>query len=68
MFWPDGLSWVSNNRLQGDQLLGHGQVTGSYLLALAVHYQGVLVTLDRRLSSAAVLGGDDAVELIQPLS
>ena len=68
MFWPDGLSWVSNNRLQGDQLLGHGLVTNSYLLALAVDHQGDLVTLDRRFSSAAVLGADHAVELIQPLS
>lgn len=68
MFWPDDLSWVLKNHLQGDQLLGHGQATDSYLVALAVHHQGVLVNLDRRLSSAAVLGGDDTVELIQPLS
>ena len=65
MFWPDDLSWVSNNRVQGDQLLSHSQVTDRYLLALAVHHQGVPVTLNRHLSSAAVLGGDDAVELIQ---
>ena len=68
VFWPDDLSWVSTNSLQGDKLLSHGQVTDSYLLALAVRHQGVLVTLDRRLSSASVPGAGAAVELIQPLS
>ena len=66
VFWPDNLSWGSTNHLRGDQLLSHGQVTDSYLLALALHHRGVLVTLDKRLSAAAVPRGRAAIELIQP--
>jgi hypothetical protein len=34
------------------------------LLALAVHYQGTLVSFDRRLSPRAVRGGEEALQLI----
>ena len=37
-----------------------------FLLALALHHRGVLVTLDKRLTAAAVTGGNAAIELIQP--
>ena len=31
-----------------------------------MHHRGVLVTLDKRLTAAAVPGGNAAIELIQP--
>ena len=68
VFWPDDLSWDSSNHFRGDQLLSHGQVTDTYLLALALHHRGVLVTLDKRLSAAAVPAGSAAIELILPNS
>ena len=37
-----------------------------FLLALALHHRGVLVTLDKRLTAAAVPGRNAAIELIQP--
>ena len=36
-----------------------------FLLALALHQRGVLVTLNKRLTAAAVPGGNAAIELIQ---
>ena len=64
VFWPDDLSWSGNTVIQGDQVLGHGQITDTYLLALAVHHQGRLISLDGRLSAAAVSGGRQALCLI----
>lgn len=63
---PDALSWDSSGVFVGDGLLHHGQITGTYLLALAVHHQGRLVSFDTRLSSKAVCGGSQALQLIDP--
>ena len=49
---------VDNDLIQGDQVLAHGQITDGYLLALAVHHQGLLVTLDSRISTRMVRGGE----------
>ena len=64
VFWPDVLSWDAAGVFVGDGLLHHGQITDTYLLALAVHYQGTLVSFDRRLSPRAVRGGEEALQLI----
>ena len=61
---PDDLSWCDNTVIQGDQVLWHGQITDTYLLALAVHHQGRLVSFDARLSPAAVSGGRQVLCLI----
>ena len=66
VFWPDALSWDSAGVFVGDGLLHHGQITDTYLLALAVHHQGRLVSFDSRLSSKAVCGGSQALQLIDP--
>jgi hypothetical protein len=42
----------------------HAQVTGVYLLALAVHRGGALATFDGRVPSSVVAGGSGSVELI----
>jgi len=46
------------------QILTSGQVTDSYLLALAVAHGGFLATFDHRLSTKAVKGGKGALYLI----
>jgi hypothetical protein len=56
-FWPADLPLVAD---QFTGVVGHRQVTDSYLVALATHHGGRLVTLDRGV--AAVHG--DAVELV----
>lgn len=54
-FWPDEISYTPRV-LAG--AIGHRQVTDSYLAALADHFGGSLVTLDRGL---AALHPDTAV-------
>ena len=66
VFWPDALSWEAAGVFVAEELLHHGQITDAYLLALAVHHRGVLVSFDRRLSPRAVRGGEEALYLIDP--
>ena len=63
-FWPDDISLMDARRIDLQRLLGHGQVTDSYLLALACAHGGQLATLDRRLVADAVVGGAGALRLI----
>ncbi len=64
VFWPDALSWQATGVFEAEALLHHGQITDTYLLGLAVHHQGRLVSFDRRLSLRAVRGGEEALQLI----
>ncbi len=64
VFWPDDISLVGEARIDPAHLLTSGQVTDTYLLALAVVHDGRLATFDRRLSVKAVRGGKDAFHLI----
>ena len=43
-FWADVLSWSTTTAIRGDQFVANGQITDVYLLSLAVHYQGMLVS------------------------
>lgn len=61
-FWPDDVSL--RDGLLPDLALTHGQVTDTYLLALAVAHGGRLATLDRHVPVNAVPGGPAALELI----
>lgn len=45
-FWPDELSLRDPSIFHRKNLLGPRQLTDLYLLALAIHHQGRLVTLD----------------------
>ena len=64
LFWPDDISILDRQKLDPTRLLGSSQVTDSYLLALAHAHSGKLATLDRRLITAAVKGGAEAMHLI----
>jgi hypothetical protein len=45
-------------------MLTTGQITDSYLLALAASKDGMLATLDRRLSTLAVQDGAKSLRII----
>jgi len=43
-FWPDDVSLLDSQRIDSSRLLNSGQVTDSYLLALACAHDGQLAT------------------------
>lgn len=59
-FWPDALSLVQAGTLHPAHVLGHRQLTDAYLLALAVHHRGRLVTLDGGVALEMVQGATPA--------
>ena len=46
-FWPDDVSFLQAVRPSLERFNGHKQVTDCYLLGLALHRKGRLVSLDR---------------------
>ena len=66
VFWPADLSWDAAGVFVVDGPLHHGQITDTYLLGLAVHHLGKLVSFDRLLSPGAVCGGAEALQLLDP--
>jgi uncharacterized protein len=64
VFWPDSISLLDPIICDSSRLNSAGQITDTYLLALAKHYSGKLVTFDSRLILSAVLGGADHFVLI----
>jgi toxin-antitoxin system PIN domain toxin len=64
IFWPDDISLLDAKRIDADRLLDFGQITDTYLLALAVAHNGKLATFDRRLVVDAVARGRDHLVLI----
>jgi uncharacterized protein len=65
VFWPDDVSLLDPKRIDASRLLSHGQVTDSYLLALAHVHGGKLATFDRRLITSAVRGGAGSLHVIE---
>lgn len=59
-FWSDDVSLLDAAAVDAERLLSTGQVTDSYLLALAVKHGGRLATFDKRLVTSAVHGGEAA--------
>lgn len=64
VFWPDDVSLLTSPQIDVTRLLNSGQLTDSYLLALACFHGGKLATFDRHLITDAVRGGRKAVHLI----
>jgi len=50
-FWPDAIGFAEALRSFEGKLQGHRQVTDAYLLGLALHHKGRLVTLDRGIAA-----------------
>ena len=64
-FWHDDISILDPNRIDATRLLDFGQITDTYLLALAVAHEGKLATFDRRLVTNAVPEGKNHLALIR---
>lgn len=52
--WPDDISLLDSSLFHHPHMHGHRQLTDLYLLGLAVHHQGRLVTFDQRIPLSAV--------------
>lgn len=66
-FWPDDLSIADEGLIAAGLLTSHSRVTDSYLLALAHANGGRLATMDQKLATEVVRGGEKALELIGPV-
>lgn len=64
VFWPDDISLLDAGTFDPARLLNAGQITDSYLLALACTRGGKLATFDRRLIADAVVNGAQGLHLI----
>ena len=64
VFWPDDISLLDAGERDLTRLLSPGQVTDTYLLALARAHGGKLATFDRRLVTDAVPNGAQTLHLI----
>jgi uncharacterized protein len=64
VFWPDDVSVLDRTAWDVTKLLTSGQVTDSYLLALAASKGGKLATFDVRLNPRAVRNGAEMLHLI----
>ena len=64
VFWPADLSLLDSPLIDRERLLASGQVTDTWLLALAVKHGGRLATFDKRLVTGAVRGGEAARHVI----
>lgn len=53
-FWPDDISLLDSSRIDFDRIFGPNQLTDIYLLAIANHRDGRLVTFDERIPLSAV--------------
>lgn len=63
-FLPDHLSLLDADRFAHQRLLSTGQVTDTYLVALAASEGAALATFDRRLTTTAVTGTGARVFLV----
>ena len=61
LFWPDAVSLRDETMFDQAVVAGHRQLTDVYLLGLATQQAGRLVTFDRTIPIAAVVGADASV-------
>jgi toxin-antitoxin system PIN domain toxin len=68
-FWSDSLSLLDEKVFHVRFIGGHRKITDAYLLGLAVHCGGKLVTFDRSIPAKAIIGaGPNHFEVIGPPS
>lgn len=63
-FWADDITLLDPQRIDASRLLDSGQVTDTYLLALASARGGQLATFDHQLVPDAVVNGSRTLHLI----
>lgn len=56
VFWSESVNLLGSTSVRWAHVLGHRQVTDTYLLALAVKHGGRFVSFDRRIVPKAVVG------------
>ncbi|MEO5733857.1 MAG: TA system VapC family ribonuclease toxin [Rubrivivax sp.] len=56
VFWPDDISLCDDTHVDFDRVQGHNQITDLYLLALARHQGGCLVSFDQAIALSSVRG------------
>ncbi len=54
--WPDDVSLRDDDQFNFARVQGHNQITDLYLLALAVHHGGCLVSFDQAIALNSVVG------------
>ena len=55
-FWPDDITLLDDSVADPERILGPRQLTDLYLLGLAVHHDGRLVTFDTAIPLQAIRG------------
>ena len=63
-FWADDLTLFDTSRIEAARLPDSGQVTDTYLLALAVAHGGKLATFDQHIVTDAVVNGRQGLFVI----
>ncbi|HEY6456280.1 MAG TPA: TA system VapC family ribonuclease toxin [Steroidobacteraceae bacterium] len=58
-FWAESPSLLTPSLVNWEYIVGSRQVTDAYLLALAVHHDGRLVTFDHAIARRVVPGADE---------
>jgi uncharacterized protein len=64
-FWPDDLGVIEALQTGGKKLIGHQQVTDAYLLGLAAHRKGKLLTFDRSAMALLPHNGQSSVTILR---
>lgn len=64
IFWSDEFSPLDISVLDASELLTSGQVTDSYLLALAASHNATLATFDGKINTKAVPNGIQHLHII----
>ena len=54
-FWPEDISICDTELFRSDSIRGPSQITDIYLLGLCQRHAGTLVTLDAKITNAAIL-------------
>jgi len=66
-FWPDAVALLDERLFDPRRIAGHQRITDIYLLGLAVHQRGKLVTCDRSIPLKAVIGAEAShLEVLAP--
>ncbi len=63
-FWADGASICEI--IRRGVVIPNSKITDAYLLGIAVLNAGKLATLDQKVPTAAIVGGQEALELLRP--
>jgi hypothetical protein len=63
-FWQDSLTSAELDRRLGRRIKSPSQITNAYLLALAMHHKGTLVTFDYRMETLAPEGSAEREALV----